>query len=233
MKKIIILLFLATFFAYGQSENPPGTIKLDDGFYIDQVPISNYMFAEYLTVKEFLKENGYDSFSNYSKTLTEDKFPIEILEKYDYPSIYLVNEDPKHRYLKRKEYYKDTIYIDHPVINISKEKAKDYCKWRTEMVKHLWLYHEKHIDKRQLANKINYRLPSKTELIYAKEEFKSRNELTEYIDEKVLNIQLDYQPKGYIILPIIEYTESDDFNNQGINKRKKFIGFRCVCEIEQ
>lgn len=61
MEKILILILLFNFYQLNAQENidivnPPGTIKLNDSLYIDKTPVTNLMFLEYLTAKNFLKK---------------------------------------------------------------------------------------------------------------------------------------------------------------------------------
>lgn len=233
MTKIAIIIFFSSCFAYGQSVNPPGTIKLNDSLYIDSTPITNVMFIEYLTAKDFLKKKGFESYKNFSETHPETVYSVDVLEEFDYPSPFLINITPSSKYLKRKKYHVDTLYLDHPVLNIAKEQAIDFCQWRTEVVKDLWLHQEDDEGKKDLATKIRYRLPSRNELLEAKNWFRTKNELINFKDQKLLKTYFEYYPKGYRTLPILEFTKADDlFINEGVNKRK-FIGFRCVCEINK
>ncbi len=191
------------------------------------------MFVEYLIGKDFLKRKGFKSYEEYSKCNIENKDSDESMFDFEYPSPFLIEMSPSDKYLKRKKYYKDTIYIDHPILNISKEQAIDFCQWRTEVVKNLWFSQKSDERKRDLSTKILYRLPSESELFDAKTWFKRTNQLTNFKDKKLLKTYFSYHPKGYRVLPIFEFTKSEKLSiNEGINN-KNFIGFRCVCEIHK
>jgi hypothetical protein len=56
MNKIITLLVICNFqLLIGQNELkiPPGTIKLNNSLFIDQSPVTNLMWIEYLTIKKY------------------------------------------------------------------------------------------------------------------------------------------------------------------------------------
>ena len=54
------------------------------------------------------------------------------------PSPLLIEFYSSNKYLKRRGYGGETKFKYHPVLNVSKNQAAEYCKWRTEMVNHLW-----------------------------------------------------------------------------------------------
>jgi formylglycine-generating enzyme required for sulfatase activity len=233
MTRILLIVFLSSSFVYCQSAKPPGTIKFNDSLYIDSTPITNYMFIEYLTAKDFLDKKGFESYKDFSEAHPGVIYSDVVMKEFDCPSPFLINIAPSSNYLKRKNYHIDTLYLDHPVLTVTKEQAIDYCQWRTEVVQDLWIYHQDQENKKDLATRIRYRLPSKTELLDAKNWFSTTNELINYKDQKLLKTLFEYHPKGYRVLPISEFTEDDNlFINEGV-KRRKFIGFRCVCEIRK
>lgn len=228
--KIIITVFLIFNFSILKAQDslriPPGTIKLNDSLFIDQTPVTNFMFLEYLAGKKSLNSMGYSRFSHFAKTTNETGFPKYAMS---FPSTYLIEFYSDKKYLRRKQ-YAEFKFKYHPVLNISKKEATDYCQWRTDMVRHLYKYHEKQELNRDLANKISYRLVTNDELINAKNFFSNSNTLTEF-NENLLKMELQDELTGFVIFPINEMTQSEPLINEKLDA--DFIGFRCVCEIKE
>ncbi|POY39566.1 hypothetical protein C3L50_10385 [Flavobacterium alvei] len=230
MKKIIVLLLIGNFGvlnAQNSIEIPPGTIQLNDSLFIDVSPVTNSTFTEYLTAKKVLKNKGYDSFSEFTKATNEKGFPIEM--KVIFPPL-LIDFYSNNNYLTELGYWSGYQFQYHPVLNVSKEQAINFCKWRTEMVSHLWKYDEKHALNKNQSDKINYRLATENELILAKTFFSNSNTIIEF-KEKLLDIKLEKNATQFTIFPVKELTTSEKLFN--FNSNYGFTGFRCICEIEK
>ena len=155
MKKIFVLLLIYNFNLLNAQSDltiPPGTIQLNDNLFFDKSPVTNIMFVEYLTIKKVLENKGYSSFSQFIKDNNIKGFPKE-MRVLRYPSPLLIQFYSSNKYLKRKGYGRKYKFRYHPVLNISKKQAIDFCKWRTEMVSHLWLNDEKYSSIKNQSNK--------------------------------------------------------------------------------
>ena len=234
MKKLFILLFISlnlnspTLLGQNNLETPPGTIFLNDSLFIDKVPVTNLMFLEYLTAKHFIRKKGFDSFSEFHKS-TDQKFDrLTFL----YPS-FLKNLNKKGSFLTKKNYFENYRYKNSPVLNVSKEQALDYCKWRTEMVRYSW---SNKTD--QINYKINYRLPKEDELSIAKEYFENLNKFKYHAGKNPTKFKTQNEENDFVLYNISEYTLKENLFGQNWKNSSpsKFpnetTGFRCVCEIQ-
>lgn len=131
----------------------------------------------------------------------------------------------------------------YPVLNISKEVAEAYCKWRTERVKIFW---QKEIsenkEKYNYPKDILYRLPKTSEFKeaiaffgYSKgkykavknsfifqylHNYKAKNKKAIFIKDNISEYTLDGLPFGN------NWKNSSDFDGPS-----NYLGFRCVCEL--
>ncbi|SFC95942.1 Sulfatase-modifying factor enzyme 1, partial [Zunongwangia mangrovi] len=233
MKKILvtILVFILTSTLVKSQEilvAPPGTIFLEDSLYIDKAPVTNKMFLEYLTAKHFLRRKGFNSFSEFHES-TDQKFDKIITL---YPS-FLKNLKKEKSLLTKKGYFENIKYEYSPVLRISKEQAKDFCTWRTEMVEYLWLNMDKPV-----TQSIQYRLPRKDELILAQKIFSKRKIFKFDNGRNPTKFKTDKKISDFIKYNISEFTISEEIfgdNWKGISPidfPNEVTGFRCVCEIQ-
>lgn len=232
MKKAIILLLICNFCSLNAQNElvvPPGTLQLNDSLFIDKSPVTNLMFIEYLTVKKVLKNKGYTSFKEFTKETNENGFPIE-MRIIIYPSPLLIEFYSNNKYLKSKGYGREYKFSYHPVLNVSKKLATDFCKWRSEMVSHLWLNDEKYSSIKNQSDKISYRLAATNELIRANTYFSNLKRAIEF-KEKLLKIKQDKVTTEFTVFPVNELTTSEQLFNDKPNF--EFTGFRCVCEMKK
>jgi hypothetical protein len=208
---------------------PPGTLKLNDSVFIDKSPVSNIMFSEYLNVRKVLKNKGYNSFNEFTAETNESGFPLEF-RILRIPSPLLIEFYANDNFLNKKGYATESKYTDFPVLNVPKTTAMDYCKWRTEMVAHLWMYDEKYATVKDLAKKIVYRLATKEELLNASSIYSNSGNLVTF-KGKLLKIKEEIQSNKFSVFPISEMTLSDEFFND--QEDYEYIGFRCICEINK
>ncbi len=222
---ILPLVLLLPSFYIIQAQVPPGTIILNDSTYIDRSPVTNEMYIEYLNYKEFLKEKGGSSFKDFIEYIDEktNTFPTLI------SPILLKDFYANNKYFIKKKYYNHNRYDKHPLLNITKKQAAEYCEWRSKMVNHLW------VNKFYLTNIktdiINYRLPKENELIEAKYFFTHSKKIIE-LNQELLKIKTNKLLTNYfIIFPINEFTDDDGklFNKKS---NSAHTGFRCICEFK-
>lgn len=213
----------------GEITVPPGTIRVNDSVFIDKSPVTNLMFTEYLNVKEVLKNKGYDSLKEFTSATNETGFPLEF-RILRIPSPLLIEFYSNDKFLNKKGYATESNFTYFPILNVEKATAMDYCKWRTEMVAHLWMYDEKYAIVKDLAKQIVYRLPTKEELLNAKTLYSNSGNLVT-LKGKLLKIKEEIQSNKFSVFPISEMTLSDEFfNNQ---ENYQYTGFRCICEINK
>ena len=178
---------------------PPGTIKLSETVYIDDYPISNIEYVEFLSslsvywsletsdslasLKPYgLAGRNYVSYGNYLTSTTgtdkrHKKVPYNIFEApfYGMPDSILY----KNMMLKDTTFYDGVdmetylyhpAYRRYPVLNVSPAQAAMFCKWRTDLVQIMYaVTHEDSLEHLEHAKMIKYRLPKKEEWIEAME----------------------------------------------------------------
>ena len=114
---ILVISILTSFMEAKKEPIPPGTIKLKDNFYIDRTEMRNIDYREYL----FWLDRVYGSNSeNYKNAIPDSAV---------WACINIVYES---------NYFSQPKYSDYPVVGISFEQAKAYCKWRNDRV-YEWL----------------------------------------------------------------------------------------------
>jgi len=144
MKEIILLAFLSSFATSFLSDaigfRPPGTVKIVDNFYIDEVEISNQDWWEFLNS---LREDYGAESEEYMNAKPEGN--IFSKEGFDYSP---------HNGL----YFSHPAYQDYPIVGITHEQAAAFCSWRTDAVKKM-MKRTGH----DYSSDFFYRLPTQTE----------------------------------------------------------------------
>lgn len=231
---------------------PPGTIWLNKNIYIDMLPVTNADYSDFIytaadyyspeTQKEIQNIPTYNlKWKKFFEMLYEigpDEKYINKIELEYFKSLSWTNDSDK-----MFSYYDSEEYAYHPVINVSYEQAKEYCKWRTDMVKLAYAMNTKNKKQRSLFySNFQFRLPTQKEWEDAYKEF----ELQEEAFTKPLYIQ-DYEwfiyNPGNISEMLLEKGNAiglswkDDINTENLlkistySKPQDWLGFRCVCEI--
>lgn len=145
MKKIILILTTISIIALSFTKKtktfiPPGTVQINDTLFADKCEITNFAWQEY----EFFIITKYGSLSKEHIASLPDTTCWR--EKLAYNEPYV------------KYYYRHIAYREYPVVGISYEQAKAFCKWRTERVKTFLTI------KKDFKNQnFEYRLPCKSE----------------------------------------------------------------------
>ena len=121
MKKLTLLFLCGLFFAFAFKKTkrfiPPGTVQISDTLFADETEISNFSWQEY----EFFIKTKYGVNSKEHVATLPDTNVWRDKSTFNEPYV--------------KYYYRHPAYKDYPVVGISYEQAKGYCKWRTERVK--------------------------------------------------------------------------------------------------
>lgn len=251
----IFFISILSFSIYGQGssktikfKNPPGTTKLNDSVYIDVSPIENVMYKEFIyNLDSFWNENIHQ----YIKTINSFGLSWEILESDT--GFKKANYDKKTRTTEAyniltidstNQYVKSPEYNNFPVLNITKEEAELYCKWRTDMVKLIWAINSKNEKKRAKYPKdILYRLPTIKEFNEALDTFGFTKKKKDAYNKLAIspywssNVRT-YRKALFFKHNISEYTlNSIPFGTNWKNKKtftslNDYTGFRCICEIK-
>ncbi len=90
-------------------------------FYMDETEVRNIDWKEY----EFWTKNAYQSYPEIWKDLLPDTLVWREELSYNEPYI--------------RTYYRHPSYDDYPVVGVSWEQTKDFCKWRSNMVNEMIL----------------------------------------------------------------------------------------------
>ncbi len=136
MKNILIIsttIFLLTSFtiretnkpfSYTNFETPPGTIKIQENFYVDANEIRNIDYLEFTT---WTKEVYTPQSPEYHKIYPDTNVWLN-------PKLY---NAPYTRY-----YLTHPAYRNYPVVGITTEQAQAFCKWRSDRVMEFLLIRE-------------------------------------------------------------------------------------------
>ena len=137
---LFISILVVSFTIRNKQFIPPGTVQINDTLFADKCEISNFAWHEY----ELFIKAKYGSLSKEHIASLPDTACWR--EKLAYNEPYV------------KYYYRHVAYREYPVVGISYEQAKAYCKWRTERVKTFLTI------KKDFKNQnFEYRLPNKAE----------------------------------------------------------------------
>ncbi len=249
---IFVLLFLFSISLFSKKEirfknNPPGTIKFNDSLFIDVAPVDNLMYLEFVkSLKNFWsldvhkKLKGLNSYGLDIK-LVEENFNSKLT---GFNLDELIKEDSTIASItKNNKYFNHPKYSLYPVVNISKNDAELYCKWRTDMVMLNWAIKSKNKEERaQYYSNIKYRLPTTLEFEETLVLFGySKNKLEGDKNTPIKPYRIKYKKnyKKAILLKnnISELTSGNSpFGSNWRNSSyfeipNDYTGFRCVCEI--
>jgi len=125
--------------------NPVGTVKIDNDLYMDETEITNFSWQEYLS----WQANKYGKSSNEYKNALPDTLVWRNKESFN---------EPYAQY-----YFSHPAYQQYPVVGVSYEQAVEYCKWRTDRVKELFIAKALTDKKYSYTINLEYRLPTKEE----------------------------------------------------------------------
>lgn len=192
---VVLLLSFAFTLKKEKSFLPPGTVRINDTLYADKTEISNFSWWEY----EFWIKTKYGENSPEHKAVIPDN-TVWLRDG-------MTSNEPM-----QSMYYTSPAFRDYPVVGISYDQAKGYCKWRTEVVK-------AYVNQNGLTTTkhFEYRLPSREEWELlsgnGREVFNRKNEVIctkNTKDKKVYAI--NYQARCFIndSLSSFIYTSSVD-----------------------
>ncbi len=215
-----------------KADRPPGTIEVSSDFFADISEVSNIDWLEYTLWTERI----YGKESNeYKLTLPDET----VWEKESLDA-------------NQQNYFRNPRYSDYPVVGISYEQAKQYCKWRSDRVNELiWINEsEKAFDDiknfdynyDELPKVFQFRLPSQEEWMkitknkHVKNIDKETNHLT-YSTKRSkkkafygLNSNVSEMTSEKGIAMGGNWKTTDNYNELEYESAINTIGFRCVCD---
>lgn len=229
---------------------PPGTIRVNDSLFVDRVPVTNFMYNEFLeNLENYWNLKKHDRMQLYPRyDLSQDTVfqpwtgntRLYMEATYENPKI-VVSE-----HLKLGDYSKNPRYSYNPAIGLSKFQAELFCLWRSDLANAVYAIRSKSKSKRsKFPYKVNYRLPTQKEMLDIENQVSKRNRITYYLDDIYSGLAISYtfkelQERGNLVfmelneiaedgvyLPLfnvpLEYYEKEELNT----------GFRCICEVEK
>ncbi len=229
---LVILVITSLAFKSKKTDSPPGTIEISDNFYADKTEICNVDWLEYM----YWNSRVYGENSNeYKRTI-----PDTTIWK---------NENLKE---VQKNYLRNPTYANYPVVGVTCEQAKQFCKWRSDRVNEMiWIKGTgkkfdfvKNFDYKyeDLPKVFEYRLPSKKEWISIT---KQSNVKKLNKDSKHLTYPVNHSKKNLFyglntnVSEMISekgiamggnWKTGDNYKEIKYNNVSNTIGFRCVCE---
>lgn len=216
---------------------PPGTIKLNDSLYIDQAPVGNLMFLEFIDRVKRVRKFVHTAPSQRVKPHITTTYALATsLSSLEIDSIYnriKTAEVEKGRF-SSENYLEHPNFSNMPVLDIPEDLAALFCKWRTDMVALLWAQKTK--DQPQLLiPKIRYRIPTKEELELAYKTFDAAGRLKISTENSPLKMESSYDKVNFQVYRLPEYTSGNkNYLAKGLDaNRKGFTGFRCICEYKR
>jgi len=243
---LFILLFLFSISLFSQKDirfknNPPGTIKLNDSLFIDVAPVDNLMYLEFVkSLKNFWSLDVHKKL----KGLNSYGLDIKLIEKNFNSKLTVFNLDELIKedstiasITKNNKYFNHPKYSLYPVVNISKNDAELYCKWRTDMVMLNWAIKSKDQSERsEYPNKIKYRLPTVSEYNNVVKLFGFLKNKLKDDDIQIKPFRNKYKKKYkkamFLKDNISEYSlDSLPVGFTNFKSKNNDTGFRCVCEI--
>lgn len=238
-------------------ESAYGTIWLRDNIYIDQHPAANIHYREYEYALRKLYKFQLDSLEQYVQALPYyGKRQILNFSKTNVPanpdsSQFMISPNATTswpNWVAIRPYVYGPKYNYYPVVQVSKDIAIKFCRWRTAMVQMLYSAIENRSERNRHYRKITYRLPTADEWNYAIEKFTLLKELR-FVKAGKGEIlpELKKGFNNFLLAPISELV-SDSSIIKGRNWKQPelpitaskiyngptdWIGFRCVCEVEE
>ncbi len=240
----LILVYIGNLNKERPKINPPGTIELSTNIYIDENPIDNLAWQEYIFVNwvgqiNTNKEIPYLDVDGSCEFIVEEKYFSEA-EKLTEKSIGFVlfsldssSNSGSSKYamgkmvgIQNSHSDKEIYSFNYPVIGVNKKEAERYCEWRTKAVLHVYSKMKKK-KRGKHYTKVKYRLPYEDELKQAMEKFGSESDEGLFLNAE--NVDFKYLNKTF------EEITLDGKNHEFVSpfNFEKRVGFRCVCEIEK
>jgi formylglycine-generating enzyme required for sulfatase activity len=228
---------------------PPGTLMLTENLYIDRVPVTNFMYQEFLDHLE-----NYWSLTKHEKMKDLPRYGLDkdLVFKPQTGSRRLFREaslqNPQEMLtnkLSMENYYNSPFFQSHPVVNVAKKQAELFCLWRSDIVNAVYAIKSNSAAQRErYPSKVLYRLPTKREMIKAQNKlerefklFKYQDQIYAYTGNFDLFSEMQDDTDQMTIMEIKEIGKDKTYNsmldrNLSYYKQQELkTGFRCICEV--
>jgi hypothetical protein len=228
---------------------PPGTLMLTESLYIDRVPVTNFMYQEFLDHLE-----NYWSLTKHEKMKDLPRYGLDkdlvFQPQSGSPELFreagLQNpQEMLTNKLNMENYYNSPLFQSHPVVNVSRKQAELFCLWRTDIVNAVYAIKSNNAWQRErYPYKVRYRLPTEREMITAQSKlerelnlFKYQGQIYAYTGDPALFSDMQDDPDQMTIMEIKEigknktYNSMLDRNLSYYNQQELKTGFRCICEV--
>ncbi|WP_299684705.1 SUMF1/EgtB/PvdO family nonheme iron enzyme [uncultured Dokdonia sp.] len=243
---IIYVFILLTSNIYSQRKHiPPGTLKINDSLYIDQTPVTNVMYLEFLhTLQSFWTLEKHEEFKTAPKfNRQEIKHSAQAISSSAKP-LFLEMSITKDAMIDNTitaslKYLWTPDYSQYPVLQITKEQAEMFCLWRTDIVMYLYGRSKTKKKRNKYPKEITYRLPTQEELKQATLFFEEKRKFSITKEKSPLELDVrDIKFRHFTFFNVSEYTtDSITFGSNWRNKTpttfpNDYTGFRCICEVK-
>jgi len=244
---------------------PPGTVRLTDSLYIDKFPVRVGDYIEFLkSIKSFYNNALHDSIKKMPLFGLTDLDVMGLQEVFRGDSMeyirmltrtWITYSNDERRY--DVDYHlKSSKFYNFPIINVSYEQMRHYCRWRTDMVKlHYATICKTERQRRKYPMNFVYRMVKRKEWEAVLGEYfydvKKNNEKDRLLNSKPNNIIKSYnKEKGRdfyydvnnaaetldnaIVAFNFKWNEQyhiGDISYFKFGKPCDWISFRCICEI--
>ena len=257
MIRFITTFLFLIFCTYGQShvltnskkQVPPGTVKVNEGFYFDATEITNFGWLEYVN---WNKKNFGNQSSEYCSSLPDT-------------TVWGQNDT-----VLTRQYFRHPAFRNYPVVGVSFEQATQYCAWRSDRVneyffatqnKKAYAAYQEDPSSVTIPKRFSYRLPTQEEWKeMAKVGYSKKAERKKGIKHNLSNAQSSTNDP-YFTAPAYsgfgnlsgvycltgnvaemtnkknealggswKHTLEESQRVQTYNKPTNWLGFRCVCD---
>lgn len=245
------------------SEPPPGTLRVSDSLYIDKSPVRVVDYLEFLSaIRNSYSPRMHDSIQklpNFGLTTADIS---KLRKQLPWDSIYYLKMLTRTwttyandiRKFDVDYHIKNPKFYNYPIINITYKQVKEYCKWRTDMVKiHYAMSSANEKQRKKYPMNFEYRLPTRSEWDKVVGRFFSKIEKQEKLRTRKDNM-LKNMVRPYPQSRTFQYQSSnvgemldryvatigfawDETMNLGSIQYVRWeepvdwIGFRCACAI--
>lgn len=224
---------------------PPGTIQVYQNVFIDERPVTNLMYKEFLRHQEYYwSTDSYKIFNElpkYNAQLPEEIITLQSNGRVDVLSSLLEPSKKVRSKEKLDAYSKNVKYTNSPALQIDYDEAVLFCRWRSELATLRLNYVNKTKEARvNFPKNLNYRLLNESEFVEAIEQFTNDGLISKlpftYPSPEVNEL---VNSKGFMVLyDLFEVVNKDQLFNPFTKsvsndpKSETTTSFRCICETE-
>jgi hypothetical protein len=241
MRYLALIIMILSFGENKPKQAPPNTVMLTDKLFIDETPITNSDWQEYLfavcngrietniDIPYLNKNKECHFFVNDSIAKTVEKLfkntefiTFSLKDLSDYRAETRVNKKTVSvGFDENNGRNYEQSPISYPVLGVNLKEAEDYCKWRTKVVMYLMSLKSKRKRQKEYT-KIQFRVPTHEEMALAKSKYQSLSEQAYYVSKPEFDLK-------FLNHKFVELTTDDIIDSLKIADEK--VGFRCACDI--